>query len=239
MKIHPLAELFPPMEKEEYADFVKDIKFNGLQDEIVTLDGAILDGRNRFNACKDAGEKPRFKKFDPKLKEFRGLTPFKYVMAKNFYRRSLTTSQKSIILAESQKTVTHDTAETMDALAKGAGISRATAFKANKIVKESPKMAKAVKRGKVSVNKAAKIVAATPKAERKKLDFSGVYLSKPTKPSEPYAPPQADTRSIGEVARDGYNAAMKEPNISSWEGISDAERKSWTAAGEAVKKYLK
>jgi len=58
---HPLASLFPPMEGEEFDKLVADIRDNGLQQMIVLHDGMILDGRNRYRACKVAGATPRYR----------------------------------------------------------------------------------------------------------------------------------------------------------------------------------
>ncbi len=44
MKIHPYAQILPPMSDKEFDALVHDIKRSGLQEEIVTLKGEILDG---------------------------------------------------------------------------------------------------------------------------------------------------------------------------------------------------
>ncbi|SHE67176.1 N6-adenosine-specific RNA methylase IME4 [Kaistia soli DSM 19436] len=57
---HPLANLFPLIEGEAFAELVADIAARGLEDPIVLHEGKILDGRNRFRACQAAGVAPRF-----------------------------------------------------------------------------------------------------------------------------------------------------------------------------------
>jgi hypothetical protein len=53
--VHPAAALFPLMNGEELGALAMDIKENGLKEAIVVIDGMILDGRNRFLACRRAG----------------------------------------------------------------------------------------------------------------------------------------------------------------------------------------
>ncbi|MCC7234893.1 MAG: ParB N-terminal domain-containing protein [Bryobacterales bacterium] len=60
MKAHPAAELFPMMTEAELRQLAEDIKAHGLADPITMLDGMILDGRNRFEACKRAGVDLRY-----------------------------------------------------------------------------------------------------------------------------------------------------------------------------------
>ncbi len=50
MQAHPAANLFPMMNDDEYAALVADIHQHGQRDPIWTLDGQIIDGRNRWSA---------------------------------------------------------------------------------------------------------------------------------------------------------------------------------------------
>jgi ParB-like chromosome segregation protein Spo0J len=92
MTIHPLCDLFPAMTDSELQDLANDIKANGQHETIVTLDGMILDGRNRFNACELVNVTPR-------LITFKGKDPLAFVLSKNLHRRHLSESQRGMIAA--------------------------------------------------------------------------------------------------------------------------------------------
>ncbi len=49
------------MDNVALAALIRDIKTNGLQEPIVLWEGKILDGRNRLKACERAGIEPRFR----------------------------------------------------------------------------------------------------------------------------------------------------------------------------------
>ena len=94
IKFHPLANLFPLMNSKELEELGKDLLENGQQDDIVLLDGMILDGRNTYLACRMFNIEPRFRKYDKKIH------PLKYVKSKNYYRRHLNSAQKGEIALE-------------------------------------------------------------------------------------------------------------------------------------------
>src|SRR5262249_56926866 len=60
LKFHPLADIFPLMEGEEFEALVADIKVHGLRECIVLFEDMILDGRHRYRACLQAGIEPNF-----------------------------------------------------------------------------------------------------------------------------------------------------------------------------------
>jgi len=62
-EFHEIAGIFPLMEKEELEALTKDIAENGLQEPIILYEGKILDGRNRYLACLQAGVEPWFKQY--------------------------------------------------------------------------------------------------------------------------------------------------------------------------------
>lgn len=91
-RMHPYAELFPPIEGEAFDHLVADIKRYGLRQPIVEFDHAILDGANRYRACLAAGVEPQFEVFE-------GSDPLGFVLSANLQRRHLTEGQRAMIAA--------------------------------------------------------------------------------------------------------------------------------------------
>lgn len=91
LRLHPACKLFPQLPKEELRQLAADIKANGLQNSIVLHEGQILDGRNRWLACKIAKVKPTFI-------EWKGQgSPVAWVISENLVRRHLTSSQRAVV----------------------------------------------------------------------------------------------------------------------------------------------
>lgn len=93
MNIHPLAKYFPILEGEEYELLKQDIEKNGQLEPIVMVDGQILDGVNRWRACRDLG-------IEPITEQYEGDDPLSYVISLNVRRRHLTISQRAMLATE-------------------------------------------------------------------------------------------------------------------------------------------
>jgi hypothetical protein len=91
LKCHPACLAFPKLSEDELQELADDIQERGLLHPIVLLDGKILDGRNRFDACNLAGIEPRFV-------EWQGDgSPVAWVVSTNLMRRHLTSSQRAVV----------------------------------------------------------------------------------------------------------------------------------------------
>lgn len=97
MQFHPVTEIFPPMSAEEYTALKSDIQANGLHESIWTYQGKIVDGRNRYQACKDLRIAPRYREWDSKG------SLVQFVVSLNLNRRHLTSSQKAVLVLEIEK----------------------------------------------------------------------------------------------------------------------------------------
>jgi hypothetical protein len=93
---HEYAEIFPWIEGEAFRALVEDIRQNGVLEPIVMLDGAILDGRNRYMAARELG-------IEYPVIEYEGIDPLGFVISHNLTRRHLTESQRGMVHARLAK----------------------------------------------------------------------------------------------------------------------------------------
>ena len=91
LDLHPICAALPEMEAADFAQLVKDIQQNGLQEPIMLFKGRILDGRHRWRACLEAGIEPDFEEFSGTDDD-----AVAWVIAKNIHRRHLTPQQRAL-----------------------------------------------------------------------------------------------------------------------------------------------
>jgi N6-adenosine-specific RNA methylase IME4 len=92
LQVHPVAEMFPLIEGDDYQSLVEDVKRHGVREPVwLHPDGSIIDGRNRARAAADAGVHLPTRTWDGtgSLVEF--------VLSLNLHRRHLSSSQKAIL----------------------------------------------------------------------------------------------------------------------------------------------
>jgi N6-adenosine-specific RNA methylase IME4 len=155
IQFHSIANLFPLLEGDAFAELVADIRAHGLREPIVLYGGMILDGRNRYRACLTAGVEPRFA-------EYTGADPVAYVVSLNIKRRHLDESQRAIVAARIATLKLGDNQHS-----EGLPIGRASTLlnvgersvaRAREVLDEgAPELVAAVERGEVSVSTAADI----------------------------------------------------------------------------------
>ena len=97
-EFHEVASLFPLLSGSAFSDLVVDIRQSGLLEPIVVdSEGRILDGRNRYRACLEAGVEPRFV-------EWKGDGPLiELSLRLNLRRRHLNESQRAMVAARLAK----------------------------------------------------------------------------------------------------------------------------------------
>jgi len=90
----PVSEIFPLMTGDAFDGLVADIKANGLREAIWLHEQKIIDGRNRYLACRQCGQEPRFREWD------KSGSLVSFVVSLNLHRRQLNESQRAIVGAK-------------------------------------------------------------------------------------------------------------------------------------------
>jgi N6-adenosine-specific RNA methylase IME4 len=173
-RFHEVAGIFPMMSVEEIDRLAEDIKANGQKEPIYSHDGLIVDGRNRFMACRRAGVEPWVTPWNGKgdLIDF--------VVSLNLHRRHLNESQRAMAgdriagLRRGANQHTEISAPTQGEVAARLSVSEDSIQFARKVHDlGSAELVEAVEQGKIAVSLAAKIAsapAATQKAIVEKVD---------------------------------------------------------------------
>lgn len=156
------------------------MKTEGGREALVTWEGIILDGRNRFKACSIAGVKPR-------LAEFKGTDPLAFVVSHNLRRRHLDESQRGMVAAKlanmkrvdtlkqnSDSSIDPSGAVTQTQAAAMLNVSVPTVKRSKKVITDGvQELQDMVTGGELSATAAFK-VAKLPEAEQRKAVAGGV-----------------------------------------------------------------
>ena len=154
LQAHPVAALFPMLADDDLQDLADSIKEQGLLHPIVLdNEGRILDGRNRYAACKMAGVEPAFITYECG-------DPDAYAVTVNIARRHMSKGQQAMVLARAGLFATNN----QTGLAKSAGMSQSRLAKANTVLEHAPDLADDVVAGLVSLDEAYK------DAQRRKVE---------------------------------------------------------------------
>jgi ParB-like chromosome segregation protein Spo0J len=153
-EVHPIASIFPRLDDAGIDALAMDIKANSQHDPIVLFEGKILDGVNRYEACRRA-------KIEAKTCEYGGPDPIGFVLGANLYRRHLDPSQRAMIGARlidlelGANQTTKGSGTSIEVAAELVKVGRASIERARMVLRSGdPELIKEVEEGKTSVHKA-------------------------------------------------------------------------------------
>ena len=164
---HPAAELFPMLPEKELAALAADIKANGQRVPIAIMNGCeILDGRNRYAACRIAGVTPWTKEMQSEFGDESEV--IRFIVSTNIHRRHLSESQRAMIASELAKlglganqhregTSIDGPSMTQAQAAEAMQVGIASVQRARQVQEQAPDLAAKVKAGEMKVSKAASI----------------------------------------------------------------------------------
>jgi len=142
--VNKATTIVRPMNQEEFGSLMESMKQIGQLRPILTLNGEIIDGRERLKACQRLKLEPQFEKLDPSL------DPLDVIDAVNLRRRHLTTSE--IAMAASR--LNRRSPEDLAAL----GISRRSVAHADKVHRDgAPETIEAASKGEIPISLASRV----------------------------------------------------------------------------------
>jgi ParB-like chromosome segregation protein Spo0J len=225
---HPLVAIFPEMDAAAFAEFVADIKANGIREPITIYKNQILDGRNRWRACEVLGITCPQRVYEGKESDL-----LAFVVSKNLHRRQMSESQRAIVagkIANMRQGERTDLSPNLgkvstDNAAKLLNVSTGSVDSAKKVIaKAQPEVVKAVEQGNLAVSAAARIAEHPPEVQRQAVAKiaggakpAAVVRALPT--SSAKAKPSAPARA--KPSREQSEAQEKAYNV--WESLNYLE----------------
>jgi ParB-like chromosome segregation protein Spo0J len=183
MKHHQIADVWPMMDEDKLRELADDIRKNGQLVPVWLYEGKILDGRNRWAACKIAG-------IEPKTKEYTGGEPTAFAVAMNDRRRHMNKGALAAVAAELEPFFAADAkkrqaeqakrnqpqsapqkvaklppiekSKSRQEAAKSVGVGERYVQDAKKVKQEAPEVFERLKAGKITLQDAKREVAKKP-----------------------------------------------------------------------------
>lgn len=242
---HPLAKLFPLMSPEESNELRASIKAHGLRQPITLFEGKILDGINRWIACKRLGIRP-------KTVEFAGSDPLAFVLDLNCYRRHLDVSQRALIAGRlatlkwggDRKGKDQELNLSLDIpnAARALGVSSGS-VKAARVVLEdgAPELVRAVDQKRLAISAARQLTRlprrdqvritaeSNPKKRRQLIRAAKDHIRREPKPEPPPAELTLSSKTVGKTTK------LLAYSVSEWEALAADDRVARIAAGFEAK----
>ncbi|SRR6266567_2157275 len=230
MEFHDAANIFPMMADEEYNALVTDIKAHGQLEPVWLYQGKIIDGRNRYNACVEAGIEPHYRTWEGNESDLVG-----FILSLNLQRRHLTSSQKAILAVSVEQYYAIEAKQHMSVGGKGlekvpnpihaakktaalVGTNAHYVTDAKRVMEQAPELGDAVRRGLISLPDAT-VVAKMPEEQRQAVleKVSGI---------DGFFYPNKTKRAIEIVQRDAYEEAWRRRQAAQqaqWEAMQNSE----------------
>jgi hypothetical protein len=185
-KDHPLSELLPLMEDSEIEELATDIRQNTQRAPITLYEGKILDGRNRYRACKLAN-------VEPKVRHFTTGNAVAFITSVNVFRRHLTVSQRALFAAKlanlsngqtkSSSATLPSSPVTQSEAAREAHVSERTVRTARTVLQKAPKREiKKIETGEKTVATVARETKEKSEAKEKHFDTVGYPIPETVQP---------------------------------------------------------
>lgn len=150
---HPLSAAWPDMAREDFDALVLSIEAHGLREPITLLDGQVLDGWHRYQACESLGIEGATVEFVGSVEDAEALVNDRHT------RRSVTPGQRAAAAlamyqwrtgSGSYKQESQNrrvTVSTTKQIAEKAGVSEKTVERAKEAIKADPQALEKIRKG--------------------------------------------------------------------------------------------
>jgi hypothetical protein len=158
LEYHPLSNLFPLIEGAAFEELIADIRQHGVREAVMLYEGAILDGRNRHRAAREAGVSFPTRVYD-------GDDPLGFVISMNLKRRHAMVAAKLANMTDGGDRKSLQAANwplevTQEAAAALLNVGERSVRRAVEVHDHgTPELQHAVERGEVAVSAAADLTA--------------------------------------------------------------------------------
>jgi ParB-like chromosome segregation protein Spo0J len=170
LEVHPTAEILPLMTDPEFEGLVASIAAHGQREPVVIYQDRIVDGRNRYRACRQLG-------IPVKVRHWDGLGSLvAFIVDRNLERRHLSESQRALLAVRLKEAFEEEARANMsrggqgladlpnlrsrDRAAESVKVSSRLVGSAAKVAKRgAPELVAAVGRDEVTVSAAAEVAA--------------------------------------------------------------------------------
>lgn len=194
--LHEYCSLFPVASDADANMLIDDIRGHGLLDAITLYQDKILDGRNRYTACRILNIEPRFVQFGGDDE-----AALEYVISKNLARRHLNESQRAMVGARlsnmqnggdrrSDQSANLQTVS-QSAAAHRVSVSTRSVSSARRVIDDGiPELSDAVEHGDIPVSVAAEAAELPHEIQHKiiqsenKKDAAKKYIAQQKRPEE-------------------------------------------------------
>jgi ParB-like chromosome segregation protein Spo0J len=178
LPFHPVTEIFPAMDPSAFDTLVEDIAQHGQKEPILVLDGQVIDGRHRIQACQQLGREPLIREIQADEGD-----PLALVISLNLHRRHLSESQRAMVAArlanmrQGERTDLEPSANLQKvSVARAAGmlnVSERTVASSKKVLDQgTPELVAAVECGDMAVSTAAELTRLPAEEQRQVLTKS-------------------------------------------------------------------
>ena len=266
MERHPISKVWPDLSDEAWNALCDDIERNGVRvPKIVIHEGMVLDGWHRLETCRALGDDWVDKL---RVEHYKGGDPLAFTASLHVHRRQMSTGQKALIAADlsedskaggDRRSENHSTTLlnglTQSRAAELLDVSLGSIGKAQRLRREAPELAEAVRQGEITLSAAHKQISDKPAdnigqastAASPTAEIGEEPEGDPGQEGETHSDPSESAEGAGadqgrnpqvDAADEGTETESEDPTPQEWKGKTKKDLIAMLDAREAEKEAL-